>query len=103
MTYLIAETADYVTATDVIVSVAVQGNGTAERSPQTDAGVGLGSSEGEVLAAHPEAEPEDVLYADSALRVTDGDGSMVFQFRSGVVYMITVLPASEPVPAEYCA
>lgn len=102
ITYLIADTVDGVTASDVIASVAIQGDGTAEGSPRTHAGVGLGSSEDEVLAAYPDAAPDQVLHADSALRVTDGDNSMVFEFRSGLVYIITVLSASEPVPAEYC-
>jgi hypothetical protein len=102
MTYVIAGTPDGVTADDEIISVSIQGDGSASDSPTTAEGVGLGSSEADVAAAYPDATADDVLNSDSALRVTEGSNAMVFQFRDGAVHLVTVLPASEPVPAEYC-
>ncbi|MDQ7880048.1 hypothetical protein Q9R08_18810 [Microbacterium sp. QXD-8] len=106
MTYVIADVVQesgVSAATDVIHSVSVQDGGAAGMLlPLTDAGVGLRSSEEDVRAVYPDAATEDALNADSALRVTEGRGAIVFEFRDGVAYFITVLPASEPLPAEYC-
>lgn len=102
MTYVIAGMPDGVTADDEIISVSIQGDGSADDSPTTAEGVGLGSSESDVVAAYPDATTDSVLNSESALRVTEGSSAMVFQFRDGAVYLVTVLPASEPVPAEYC-
>ncbi|WP_139230854.1 hypothetical protein [Microbacterium sp. cf046] len=107
MTYVIAQTGirdGVTTGTDVIGSVQVQDGGTGEGPlPHTEAGVGLRSTEKDVRAAYPNATEEKTLFSDSALRVTEGDTSIIFEFRDGLAYMVTVLPATEEIPPEYCA
>jgi len=107
MTYVIAETVirdGVTTGTDVIGRVAVQDGGTGEVPlPRTEEGVGLRSTEADVRTAYPDAAEEETMHSDSALRVTEGDTSIVFEFRDGLAYMVTVLPSTEEIPAEYCA
>lgn len=31
------------------------------------------------------------------------DTSIIFEFRDGLAYMVTVLPATEEIPPEHCA
>lgn len=52
-------------------------------------------------AAYPDATEETSFASDSAIRVTDGDGSILFEFRGGLAFEITVL-ADEPAPIEFC-
>lgn len=107
MTYVIAQTVSQggvTTGTDVIGSVGVQDGGTGDGPlPHTAEGVGLRSTEADVRTAYPDATVEETLFSDSALRVTMGDTSIIFEFRDGLAYMVTVLPATEEIPPEYCA
>ena len=71
-------------------------------APKTASGIGLGSTEAAVRAAYPTAVGVDAADVDFALRYTEGDGSIVFEGRDGVVQAIKVLPANAENPSEYC-
>ncbi|NYE20846.1 hypothetical protein BJ991_002874 [Microbacterium immunditiarum] len=71
-------------------------------APRTAEAIGLGSTLDDVHAAYPGALDEEPKSVDFAVRAVDGDGAIVFEGREGVVRAITVLPAIEPTPWEYC-
>ncbi|MBN9187935.1 MAG: hypothetical protein J0I62_05440 [Microbacterium sp.] len=103
-TWLLADP-DAANPTDTIALIAIDSSGLAVAptgAPKTASGIGLGSTEAAVRAAYPTAVGVDAVDVDFALRYTEGDGSIVFEGRDGVVQAIKVLPASAENPSEYC-